>query len=165
MTMSGVTKGHPTDQDNAGFDLRQVLISGVPVLVLMAVAFGFGYSQGTPAAVDSVPDILRTGSSDPEVQRAQEDLSGNIVKARVQSHLERYACLQQVQFTTVELETAGGTTLEAMLPLQVTTLDSAKKLFPAGKVESFRLSKVENIKASDGTDLYAITDAAMQVQQ
>ncbi len=156
------------ESEEQGLSMRQLSVSSIPVFLLAALAFGYGYSNGKPEAADpaayvtSVPASVEATS--PEAQRVQGDLSGTVVKAQIRSHLERHACLSQVQFTTVELETAGGANLEAMLPLQITSLESAQKLFPTGKVESFRLSKVENIKSVDGSDLYAITDAALQRQ-
>ena len=134
----------------------------LPIVVLGFLAFTLGYYQGSPSRVDAMVQTASDQQNDPELERTEVDLTGTIVKARIQNHLERHACLSQIQFTTVELKTADGSKMEAMLPLQVTTLESAQKLFPTGKVESFRLSKVENIKASDGTLLYAITDAALQ---
>lgn len=141
--------------------LRHRAITVIPVAVLMAAAFGLGYAQNSPAAKRPGGESVTSDLNTPERQRSQAELTGRIVKARVRTHQERHACLSQVRFTSVQLETAGGTVIEAMLPLQVTTLEGAKDLFPSGKVDAFRLSRVENIKATDGSDLYAITDAGL----
>ena len=165
MTMSGMnSEFQPEPENKSEFGLRRLAVTTLPVVVLMALSFGYGYSQNQPVQINDVADAKQTSVGNPEQVRNEVDLTSTIVKARVQSHLERHACLSQLQFTSVELQTESGDKLEAMLPLQVTTLESAKELFPIGKVESFRLGKVDNLKASDGSELYAIADAAMRKQ-
>ena len=165
MTMNGTNSGYrPEQESDSEFGLRRLAVTTLPIVVLMALSFGYGYSQNQPVKIHTVADAAQNDVGNPEQTRTEADLTSTVVKARVQSHLERHACLSQLQFTAVELQTESGERLEAMLPLQVTTLDSAKELFPIGKVESFRLGKVDNLKASDGSELYAIADAAMRKQ-
>lgn len=126
------------------------------------LAFALGYLQGAPGTINAAGSVPPDPAGNPEQARSDINLSGTIVKGLVKSHMERFACLSQVQFTSLEFELADGSNMEAMLPLQVNTLEQAMELFPLGKVELFRLNRVQNIKASDGAQLYAVTDAALR---
>lgn len=147
--------------------LMQLAIRGWPMLTAVFMAFAFGYMFGVPTTMNAVGSVLEDQANNnqprsPEQARTETDLAGNIVKGQVKSHIERHACLSQVQFTSLELELTDGSNMEVMLPLQVKTLEHAVELFPTGKVELFRLNKVQNIKASDGTQLYAVGDASFE---
>lgn len=135
---------------------------GWPMMTAVFLAFAVGYMLGVPTTMNASGSVLPGQADNPEQARADTDLSGNIVKGLVRSHMERHACLSQVQFTSLELELPNGSNMEVMLPLQVRTLEQAVDLFPKGKVELFRLNRVQNIKSTDGTQLYAVADASFE---
>ncbi|MGI9415297.1 MAG: hypothetical protein ACR2PM_16605 [Hyphomicrobiales bacterium] len=137
------------------FGRYAVLVSAV------ALAFALGFVQGFPVFTGTPVSALNSTAPDPETSRKNLDLAGNIIKGKVTAHMERHTCLSSIQFTSLDVRLPDGSMIEVMLPLQVKDLAEAEKLFPAGKVEAFRLNEISNVKSANGGQLYAISDAGL----